>query len=94
MRENFMGTLIKVAIFLVMVCIFFAANYGTPSPKIKRALEYQGLVNIHVGGWDAFECSPGDTISRGFTAQNASKQNVEGTVCCGVWIGGCMVRWP
>jgi hypothetical protein len=83
----------SLALFAICLVVFCVGNCGTPDPKLKRSLESQAMTSVTVGGWDAFECSYGDTISRNFTARNAANQPVSGTVCCGFFIGGCLVRW-
>lgn len=91
--SNFGMAVFYVAIIVISICVFCSGNCGAPDPKLQRALESQGMTHVHVGDWDAFECSGSDSISRSFTARNSAGQSVSGTVCCGYFIKGCTVRW-
>ncbi len=78
------------------VLIFFiacgAANCGDPDPKLKGAVQAQGMTNVAIGDWSPLSCGD-DSISRDFKATNTKGEPVKGTICCGLVFKNCTVRW-
>jgi len=76
-----------VALLLLVLCSC------TNSGATVRALKNQGFTDIRPGGYAWFACSGDDTWQTKFTATNPRGERVSGTVCCGLFLKDCTVRW-
>lgn len=76
---------IIIAIILLVGC--------TDESATIRTLRSSGFSNIRTTGYSWFECGKEDTFSTGFTATNPTGQTVSGTVCCGLIMKGCTIRF-
>ncbi len=67
-------------------------DHDTDEAATGRTLKAHGFSNIETTGY-ALGCSDSDTFATGFVATNSAGQRVSGTVCCGVLVKGCTVRF-
>lgn len=58
-----------------------------------RTLESAGYTDVKTTGYNFLECGENDTFHTGFTATNPNGKRVSGTVCCGLFIKGCTIRF-
>lgn len=65
----------------------------TDDTAARQALTKAGYTDIRLQGYDAFACGDDDTSATAFTAKNALGVDVTGTVCCGLVIKSCTIRW-
>jgi hypothetical protein len=96
-RWALIGGIATVVAGLVIagISLFVSCN-AVPAgdERALSAIKASGLHDAKLGGVDIGGCA-GDESSRHFSARNASGDNVEGTVCCGLTgVGkGCTIRW-
>jgi hypothetical protein len=77
----------------LILCCALALSGCTDSSATIRTLESAGFSDITVTGYAFFQCGEDDTSHTGFRAKNPSGKYVEGTVCCGLVLKGCTVRF-
>ena len=65
----------------------------TSESHSRHALESAGFTDIEFTGYQFFSCGEDDTLHTGFRATNPTGQRVEGTVCCGLVIKDCTIRF-
>lgn len=65
----------------------------TDEGSAHRALVSSGYTGIKFTGYSVSACGSDDTTATGFTAINPAGHLVSGTVCCGLLIKGCTVRF-
>ncbi len=66
---------------------------GCTAPTIShKTLDDAGYTDIHAGGWAWLECSGDDMFSTEFRARNVNGKQVDGVVCCGLFLKGCTIR--
>lgn len=53
----------------------------------RKVLSAQGMTNIEITGHSFFSCGKDDSFSTGFKATSVNGQQVEGTVCKGIFKG-------
>ena len=64
------------------------------APDMSReTLRKAGFTDIEITGWELWSCGKDDTWSTGFKAKNPQGLVVEGTVCCGMVVKDCTVRF-
>lgn len=73
----------------IMICLVLGC---TDDANTVRTLQAHGFTDIQTTGY-ALGCSDSDTFATGFEATNAQGARVSGTVCCGVFLKGCTVRF-
>ena len=56
-----------------------------------RAVEAQGMTDVHTTGYRVFGCSEDDDFHTGFEAKDSRGRKVTGVVCSG-WLKGATVR--
>lgn len=76
-----------------MIVMLLCLCCCTDEDNSKRTLEDSGYTNIHIGGYSAFMCGEDDTFHTAFTATNPAGKVVSGTVCCGMLLKGCTIRF-
>lgn len=65
----------------------------TDDDRTIMTLRKSGYTNISTTGYSFLECGEDDTFHTGFVATNSSGQRVTGTVCCGLLLKGCTLRF-
>lgn len=95
----------KLLTILILSAVVFGGCASASSPtnrqptaektRAEHVLEENGYENINITGAAILGCSEDDSIftSKHFTAKNSAGNNVEGTVCCGLLLKGCTVRF-
>lgn len=83
-----MKRLLLTAILLA-TCLLGCTDEGSTRSTLQKA----GFTNISVGGYSWFSCSEDDTTQTEFTATNPRGQRVSGTVCCGLVVKACTIRF-
>ena len=79
----------KILIFLT----FLALSGCTSESHSRHTLESAGFTNIEFTGYKMFSCGEDDRLRTGFRATNPRGRRVEGTVCCGLIIKDCTIRF-
>jgi hypothetical protein len=65
----------------------------TDDDAARTTLTKAGYTDIRLRGYDAFACGNEDTTATAFVAKNSLGKDVTGTVCCGLVIKACTIRW-
>lgn len=73
--------------------LLFALVGCTDATEARRILEAQGFSDIQITGYAPFDCSKDDTVQTGFRAKGPTGKPVAGTVCCGLVLRNCTVRF-
>lgn len=73
--------------------LLFALVGCTDAGGAKRLLEAQGMTEVEITGYEPFDCSEEDTLQTGFRAKGPTGKPVSGTVCCGIVLRNCTVRF-
>lgn len=81
----------KRTIVLTAICLL--ACSCTDSSSAQRTLKAHGFTDIETTGYSMFSCGEDDFSKTGFRAKNAQGAAVEGTVCCGLVVKDCTVRF-
>lgn len=76
---------------LILAALLFTGCV-TGSDETAETLGKAGFTNIRPGSLNFFACGEHDKTGRNFQAKNATGQQVEGVVCCGVF-KSCTVRF-
>ena len=77
---------------LLIIIIASMVSCSNPERTVK-ILEAQGFSEVQTTGYDFFECGRDDFFSTGFKAKNQNGKDVEGVVCCGLFLKGCTTRF-
>lgn len=94
-RWDAASAIVSVLALLAVLCVGVFVEFNgcqVHDDAAIHALESQGLSDAKLGGPGMGDCSRGET-SRGFTATNTAGKRVVGTVCCGMFMKSCTVRW-
>ena len=83
----------KHILIILLILTLLILTGCTSNNDTISTLEKAGYTNINVGEWDAFGCSDDDFYSTRFTATNSLNNTVEGTVCCGLMMKRCTIRY-
>jgi hypothetical protein len=65
----------------------------TDEERAREVLEGNGYTNIQLTGYQWGACSQEDTSHTGFQALSPAKVMVRGTVCCGLILKNCTIRF-
>ena len=77
---------------MIMFC-FLALIGCTNHDATVSTLESSGFTEIQTGKHDFFSCGQDDFYATKFTATNPIGKKVKGTVCCGMIVKSCTVRF-
>lgn len=83
--------MVKKIVLLSILALSLSAC-GVNHKQGRRALEAQGMTDIHIGSWAIIGCGRDDDFSSYFTAKDANGKEVSGTLCGG-WLKGITVRY-
>jgi len=78
---------------ITAIALSFMLMGCTDEDSSTHALEAAGFTEIQFTGWSAFACGEGDTYHTGFSAVNPVGNRVNGTVCCGLVVKDCTLRF-
>lgn len=79
----------KVVLIIALAIMTSCSDAG----KTVKTLKAQGFSDIETTGYYWFGCGKDDFYSTGFKAKNPKGKNVEGVVCCGMFMKGCTTRF-
>lgn len=65
----------------------------TDNDETVRVVSEAGFTDVQVTGYTPFMCGNDDTTSTGFQAKNPQGKVIKGTVCCGLILKGCTIRY-
>lgn len=65
----------------------------TNPTKATQTLEDNGFSDIVITGHNFFMCGKDDFSATGFEAKNVNNKKIKGTVCCGILLKGCTIRF-
>ena len=79
-----------IILFLILSLLLVGC---TSESRTTSTLEKGGFTDIKTGGWDIFACAGEDWFSTKFEATNTLGKRIEGTVCCGLILKSCTIRY-
>ncbi len=80
-------------LLLLLGCV--ACGTDEAPRAVLDVLQVEGMTEVEITGVAVFSCSDDDSMvtSRTFRARTREGTLVEGSVCCGLILKGCTVRW-
>lgn len=84
-----MKTLLTLLTLLLVLCVFGC----TDDDATRSTLQKAGYTDVIPGGYSWFSCSKEDKLQTKFTAKNPRGERVSGTVCCGLVLKACTIRF-
>jgi hypothetical protein len=100
-RERRWGTITNAAyvarvlvVLAIMAGLLFVQYNGCKASDDDAldTIRSQDLADSALGGFNPGACAENES-SRRFTATTVQRQRVSGTVCCGLVVKGCTIRW-
>lgn len=78
---------------LIIALSVLGLSACTDDANTIRTLRSAGYTDIETTGYSPWACGDDDTFATSFRAKNPQNQIVEGTVCCGMLVKGCTIRF-
>jgi hypothetical protein len=78
---------------LSIIIIIFGLMPWTDEEGTQKALRYSGFTNVRTNGHSFFTCMSDWSATEFYATTPVGLKKVSGTVCCGLLMKACTIRW-